>query len=72
MEEIIRVENLSKYFTLHNLDKRIKACSQISVKTLIEKLKEEGTSMVGIFHDLEFMEGLCDKTFNMQAGKIIC
>ena len=45
--------------------------SKIKVKELIEQLKAEGTTMVGIFHDIEFMEGVCDKTYSMQAGKCI-
>ena len=32
------------------------------------QLKGEGTTMLGIFHDLAFMEGLCDHEFNMQEG----
>ncbi|MPN39308.1 Oligopeptide transport ATP-binding protein OppD [bioreactor metagenome] len=44
--------------------------SKIKVRTLIEKLKNDGTTMLGIFHDLEFMEGLCDKEFNMQKGEM--
>lgn len=46
--------------------------SKIKVRELIEQLKAEGTTMVGIFHDIEFMEGLCDKVYNMQAGKFVC
>ena len=42
--------------------------SKQKVRDLIEQLKEEGTTMLGIFHDLEFMEGLCDREFNMQQG----
>lgn len=38
------------------------------VRALIERLKEAGTTMVGIFHDLEFMDGLCDREFNMHSG----
>lgn len=38
------------------------------VRMLIETLKNGGTTMLGIFHDLEFMEGLCDKEFNMNKG----
>ncbi|MEG0641847.1 MAG: phosphonate C-P lyase system protein PhnL [Clostridium sp.] len=45
--------------------------SKIKVRELIEQLKTEGTTMVGIFHDIEFMEGLCDKTYNMQAGSFV-
>lgn len=42
--------------------------SKQKVRDLIEQLKQEGTTMLGIFHDLEFMEGLCDREFNMQQG----
>lgn len=42
--------------------------SKLKVRELIEQLKDEGTTMLGIFHDLEFMEGLCDFEFNMQKG----
>ncbi len=45
--------------------------SKAKVRELIEQLKSEGTTMIGIFHDIEFMEGLCDRTYNMQAGKFI-
>ncbi|MEF2783195.1 phosphonate C-P lyase system protein PhnL [Erysipelotrichaceae bacterium HCN-30851] len=42
--------------------------SKQKVRDLIEQLKKEGTTMLGIFHDLEFMEGLCDREYNMQKG----
>ena len=45
--------------------------SKIKVRELIERLKGQGTTMLGIFHDLEFMEGLCDKEFNMQEGMMV-
>jgi len=45
--------------------------SKIKVRDLIEQLKSQGTTMLGIFHDLEFMEGLCDKEFNMQEGMMV-
>lgn len=45
--------------------------SKVKVRELIEQLKGEGTTMLGIFHDLEFMEGLCDREFNMQSGVIV-
>ena len=44
--------------------------SKVKVRELIEQLKAEGTTMVGIFHDIEFMEGLCDKQFNIREGKL--
>lgn len=46
------------------------AASKMKVRELIEQLKAQGTTMLGIFHDLEFMEGLCDHEFNMQKGQI--
>lgn len=45
--------------------------SKKKVKELIEKLKKEGTTMIGIFHDLEFIEGLCDKNYDMESGGFI-
>jgi alpha-D-ribose 1-methylphosphonate 5-triphosphate synthase subunit PhnL len=42
--------------------------SKLKVRELIERLKEGGTTMLGIFHDLDFMEGLCDREYNMQGG----
>lgn len=44
--------------------------SKQKVREVIEKLKNEGTTMLGIFHDLEFMEGLCDYTYHMQARRL--
>lgn len=44
--------------------------SKVKVREVIERLKSQGTTMLGIFHDLEFMEGLCDHEFNMQEGMI--
>jgi len=38
------------------------------VRSLIEQLKHEGTTMLGIFHDLDFMEGLCDREYSMNSG----
>ena len=42
--------------------------TELLVKELLMKLKAEGTSMIGIFHDLEFMEGLCDRVYNISKG----
>lgn len=39
--------------------------SKLKVREAIEKLKMNGTTLIGIFHDLEFMEGLCDNVFEM-------
>lgn len=45
--------------------------SKVKVRELIEQLKSQGTTMLGIFHDLAFMEGLCDHEFNMQEGVLV-
>jgi alpha-D-ribose 1-methylphosphonate 5-triphosphate synthase subunit PhnL len=45
--------------------------SKVKVKELIKQLKSEGTTMMGIFHDIDFMEGLCDKKYNMEAGELL-
>lgn len=44
--------------------------SKWKVKLLIEQLIKEGTTMLGIFHDLEFMNDLCDREYNMQNGTL--
>jgi alpha-D-ribose 1-methylphosphonate 5-triphosphate synthase subunit PhnL len=41
------------------------------VKDMLKKLKGKNTSMIGIFHDIEFMEGVCDKVFNISEGAIV-
>ncbi|MFV0558020.1 MAG: phosphonate C-P lyase system protein PhnL [Enterococcus sp.] len=45
--------------------------SKEKVRELIQVLKSEGTTMIGIFHDLEFMEDLCDQEFNIQEGAFV-
>lgn len=40
------------------------------VRELIEGLKRTGTTMLGIFHDIEFMQGLCDREFKMVSGRV--
>ena len=44
--------------------------TKLLVKDMLVKLKNQGTSMIGIFHDLEFMDGLCDRVFNISEGVI--
>ena len=44
--------------------------TKILVKDMLQSLKDKNTSMIGIFHDIEFMEGVCDKVFNISDGKI--
>lgn len=42
--------------------------TKILVKEMLKRLKEKNTSMLGIFHDLEFMDGLCDRVYNISEG----
>jgi alpha-D-ribose 1-methylphosphonate 5-triphosphate synthase subunit PhnL len=50
-----------------SLDKKTK----ILVKDMLKKLKDKKTSMIGIFHDIEFMEGVCDRVFNISEGSFV-
>ncbi|MEY8762799.1 MULTISPECIES: phosphonate C-P lyase system protein PhnL [Clostridium] len=45
--------------------------SKERVKELLNQLKSEGTTMIGIFHDIDFMDGVCDREYNMEAGELI-
>lgn len=45
--------------------------SKLKVRELIEQLKREGTTMMGIFHDIEFMENLCSREYTMRDGKLL-
>ncbi len=46
--------------------------TKLLVKEMLIKLKSKNTSMIGIFHDLEFMDGLCDNVYNMSEGAFTC
>ena len=39
--------------------------TKILVRDMLIKLKATGTSMIGIFHDIAFMEGVCDAVYEM-------
>ena len=43
--------------------------SKERVRVLLEQLKAEGVTMLGIFHDREFMGGLCDREYPMADGR---
>lgn len=45
--------------------------TKILVKDMLKMLKDNHTSMIGIFHDIEFMDGVCDKVFNISEGVFI-
>ena len=45
--------------------------TKILVKDMLKKLKDKKTSMIGIFHDIEFMEGVCDNIINISEGTLV-
>ena len=45
--------------------------TKVLVKDMLLKLKKQKTTFVGIFHDLEFMDDLCDKVFNISEGTLV-
>lgn len=45
--------------------------SKLKVKVLIEQLMREGTTMLGIFHDLEFMQNLCNREYQIRDGRML-
>lgn len=47
------------------------ALARARVREVILRLKQDGTTMLGIFHDLEFMKGLCDRQYDMELGRFI-
>lgn len=42
--------------------------SKETVKERINELKAGGTTMLGIFHDLDFMESVVDRTYQLESG----
>jgi alpha-D-ribose 1-methylphosphonate 5-triphosphate synthase subunit PhnL len=44
--------------------------SRGKVREVLVRLRQAGTTMLGIFHDLPFMEGLCDRSYEMRDGRI--
>jgi alpha-D-ribose 1-methylphosphonate 5-triphosphate synthase subunit PhnL len=49
-----------------SLDER----SKERVRELMAALKARGATMLGVFHDLEFMAGLCDRSYRMENGRL--
>lgn len=41
--------------------------SKLKVRETISKLIDNGTTLIGIFHDLEFMDGLCTAVYDMNT-----
>lgn len=44
--------------------------SKMKVRELIAQLMKSGTTMMGIFHDLEFMSDLCHRSYEMREGNL--
>ncbi|MFT8708348.1 MAG: ATP-binding cassette domain-containing protein [Sporolactobacillus sp.] len=44
--------------------------SKETVKERINDLKDGGTTIVGIFHDLDFMESVVDRTYQLESKRI--
>lgn len=45
--------------------------SKEKVRALIDQLIREGTTMLGIFHDIDFMKNVCHREYHMQDGRLI-
>ena len=45
--------------------------TKILVRDMLKKLKAKNTSMIGIFHDIAFMEDVCDRVFSISEGAIV-
>lgn len=45
--------------------------SKLLVKDILLSLKGGGTTMLGIFHDLAFMDGVCDETYRLADGQMV-
>jgi alpha-D-ribose 1-methylphosphonate 5-triphosphate synthase subunit PhnL len=45
--------------------------SKQKVYQLLMQMKQQGTTMLGIFHDIEFMNHLCDREYRMKNGRLI-
>jgi alpha-D-ribose 1-methylphosphonate 5-triphosphate synthase subunit PhnL len=50
-----------------SLDDKTKAL----VGDLLQRFKDLNTGMIGIFHDIAFMKGVCDKVLNISEGAIV-
>lgn len=45
--------------------------TKLLVREMLERLKAKKTSMIGIFHDIEFMEGVCDRVYSLSEGAMV-
>lgn len=45
--------------------------SKVKVREMLSRLKIEGTTMIGIFHDIRFMDGLCDQVFTLNKQLVV-
>ena len=45
--------------------------TKVLVRAMLQKLKDKNTSMIGIFHDIAFMDGVCDRVFSISEGAFV-
>jgi ABC-type phosphonate transport system, ATPase component len=45
--------------------------TKLLVKDILNDMKATSTSIIGIFHDLEFMEGVCDRVYSISEGSFV-
>lgn len=45
--------------------------AKLKVGDLIRQLMQAGTTMLGIFHDLDFMEQLCHREYRLENGRLL-
>lgn len=60
----------SKLLLLDEPTASLDQASKESVKERINELKQRGTTMVGIFHDLDFMQSVVDRTYTLETGML--
>ncbi len=45
--------------------------SKKKVRDLMMQLMQTGTTMMGIFHDIEFMSDICHRSYKMEEGRLL-
>lgn len=60
-----------KFLLLDEPTASLDHASKAKVHELLMQLKQEGATMIGIFHDIEFMQNLCDREYKMLDGKLL-
>lgn len=58
----------SKLLLLDEPTASLDQASKETVRERINELKQSGTTMIGIFHDLDFMESVVDRNYKLESG----